>query len=196
MPLHIRAGDSPCKQNQRVARIFGRKLSKMSLVVFPGRRCWPTIVMKTQDLQESPSVFSRVRLKPSKLHDAGIGVFAVRRIPKNTKVFAGENEEILWRDEGSLPRNGELRRLYDDFAIIKGRAYGCPTSFNRLTPAWYLNESKKPNVRCDENYDFYSLREIGADEELTVDYATFSDYPDRHPSARRPRKPSGSPGIR
>ena len=145
---------------------------------------------------ESPHKGVYVRLKPSRLHDAGIGVFAVRRIPKNTKVFAGENEEIFWRGEASLPRKGELRRLYDDFAIIKGKSYGCPTSFNRLTPAWYLNESKEPNVRCDENYDFYSLREIKADEELTVDYATFSDYPDGYLSARPPRKPSGSPGTR
>ncbi len=29
-------------------------------VVFPGRRCWPTIVMKTQGLQNPTRVFSRV----------------------------------------------------------------------------------------------------------------------------------------
>jgi SET domain-containing protein len=49
-----------------------------------------------------------------------------------------------------------------------------------LTPAWFLNESKKPNTRCDDNYDFYTLREIRPGEELTVDYETFSDYPDGH----------------
>ena len=118
---------------------------------------------------------------------SGIGVFAIRHVPKNTKVFAGENDEILWRDTGSLRKKRELRRLYDDFAIIKGKVYGCPTSFNRLTPAWYMNESKKPNVRCDETYDFYSLRDLDAGEELTVDYATFSDYPDGYSSAR-PRR--------
>jgi hypothetical protein len=66
---------------------------------------------------------------------------------------------------------------YEDFAIIKRQRCGCPVSFNRLTPAWFLNESKTPNVRCDENYDFYTVREIATDEELTVDYSTFSQYP-------------------
>jgi hypothetical protein len=147
------------------------------------------LVTTYQDVRNaSPHKEVYVRLRPSELHDAGIGVFAIRRIPKNTKLFAGENEEILWRDAGSLPSKGELRKLYDDFAIIKGKVYGCPTSFNRLTPAWYINESKKPNVRCDENYDFYSLRDINAGEELTVDYATFSDYPDGYSSARPKRR--------
>ena len=80
-------------------------------------------------------------------------------------------------DVKSLPKKGPLRRLYDDFSIIKKGHYGCPTSFNRLTPAWFMNESKKPNTRCDENYDFYTLRDISPGEELTVDYKTFSDYP-------------------
>jgi hypothetical protein len=136
----------------------------------------------------SPHKGVYVRLRPSDLHDAGIGVFAIRPIPKNTKIFAGENEEIVWRDASSLPKKGELRRLYDDFAIIREKVYGCPTSFNRLTPAWYINESKKPNVRCDENYDFYSLRDIDDGEELTVDYSTFSDYPDGYSSARLQRE--------
>ncbi|MGC9292816.1 MAG: SET domain-containing protein-lysine N-methyltransferase [Acidobacteriaceae bacterium] len=119
-----------------------------------------------------------VRLQPSKLDKNGVGVFAIKRIPKNTKIFSGENEEVYWMSKKSLPANGPLRKIYDDFAIIRNNLYGCPTSFNRLTPAWFMNESKKPNTRCDENYDFYTLREISPGEELTVDYATFSDYPD------------------
>lgn len=130
-------------------------------------------------VKESPHRGVYVRLRPSKVHKNGVGVFAIRRIPKNTKLFADENEEILWIAKGALPKGSALRQLYDDFAIIKGDYYGCPTSFNRLTPAWFLNESKKPNTRCDENYDFYSLREIAKDEEITVDYSTFSKYPDR-----------------
>jgi hypothetical protein len=51
----------------------------------------------------------------------------------------------------------------------------------------FIDESKKPNTRYDENYDFYALRDIGADEERTVDYATFSDYPDGEKPVRRRR---------
>ena len=62
--------------------------------------------------------------------------------------------------------------------MIEGNKYYCPDNFNNLNVGWYLNESKEnPNVRCDDNYDFYALRDIKKDEELTVDYATFSEYP-------------------
>jgi hypothetical protein len=126
---------------------------------------------------DSPHRSVYVRLRQSRLHKEGVGVFAIKRIPKNTRIFAGENEEVFWASKGSLPKKGPLRELYDDFAIIKGNRYGCPVSFNRLTPAWFMNDSKRPNTRCDENYDFYTLREIARDEELTVDYETFSDSP-------------------
>jgi hypothetical protein len=49
---------------------------------------------------------------------------------------------------------------------------------NRLTVSWYINEpkrGKRPNVRCDDNYDFYTLVKIKAGDELTVDYSKYSD---------------------
>lgn len=137
------------------------------------------LVIRYRDIKtDSPHRGVFVRLKPSRLHKSGVGVFAIKRIPRNTRLFADENEELVWMSKNSLPKHGALRKLYDDFSIINGDRYGCPTSFNRLTPAWFMNESKEPNARCDDNYDFYTLREIRAGEELTVDYETFSDYPD------------------
>ncbi len=134
---------------------------------------------------DSPHRGVYVRLKPSKIHRGGIGVFAIRSIPQDTRLFADENEEVVWKHRDSLPKkNMALRKLYDDFSIIKGDYYGCPVSFNRLTPAWFMNESKNPNTICDENYDFYSLRNIKTGEELTIDYATFSDYPLIRPSCQ------------
>jgi hypothetical protein len=98
---------------------------------------------------DSPHSGVFVRLMPSKIHKGGVGVFAIKRIPAGTRLFSDENEEIVWIPTTTLPKNGPLRTLYDDFAIIKGSRYGCPVSFNRLTPAWFLNETKKPNTRCD-----------------------------------------------
>jgi SET domain-containing protein len=123
------------------------------------------------------------RLGRSKVH--GIGVFAIRRILKGTSIFPDDTEKINWikkRDLGRLAR--EIRRLYNDFAIIKddGKSYGCPKSFNLLTPAWFLNEPKtgrKPNVRCRKDYTFYALRDIRPGEELTVDYSTYSEEPQK-----------------
>jgi SET domain-containing protein len=72
-----------------------------------------------------------------------------------------------------------LRKLYDDFAVIKddGKKYGCPRNFNLLTLAWYLSESKDPNVECGKNNRFFALRDIKAGEELTVNHATYSESP-------------------
>lgn len=129
------------------------------------------------DRKDSPHRGVYARIQRSTIDKSGVGVFAVKKIPTNTRVFTDENEEVVWLHESSLPAKGPLRKLYDDFAIIKEKQYGCPPSFNRLTPAWFMNESKEPNTCCDENYDFYALRTINPGEELTVDYSTFSDYP-------------------
>jgi|SRR6266852_1439132 len=114
------------------------------------------------------------RLKPSKIH--GVGVFAIRDIPKGTAVFAEDDDDIVWVDKAvtdDLPE--ELKTLYDDFCIIKGDKYGCPENFDKLTIAWYLNNSDEPNVAADKDYRFYALRDIKAGEELTASYRTYSD---------------------
>src|SRR5216684_6434319 len=89
---------------------------------------------------------------------------------------------MLWINGSDVPRAPtDIRKLYDDFCVIKDKRYGCPKNFNRLTMSWYLNEPAKgdrANVRCDEStYDFFALRDIKAGEELTVDYSTFSQEP-------------------
>ena len=49
-----------------------------------------------------------------------------------------------------------------------------------LTVGWYINEPKEndsPNVCCNDDYDFISLRDIKKGEELTVDYSAYSEHP-------------------
>lgn len=114
------------------------------------------------------------RLKPSPIH--GVGVFAIRDIPKDTYVFEPDEDELVsvQADETkALPL--DVRRLYEDFCVLKGNTYQCPSSFNKLTPAWYLNTSKSPNVAADSSLKFYAIRDIQAGEELTADYDTYSD---------------------
>jgi len=117
------------------------------------------------------------RLKPSRIH--GVGVFAIRQIPKGTRLFKGE-DEIIWIPEKSISTLPfEIKKLYEDFAIIKDGYYGCPANFNSLTMSWYLNDSSNPNVLVDENYDMWSVRDIGEGEELTIDSSRFSKQPYR-----------------
>lgn len=124
--------------------------------------------------RSNPHVHVYSRIVCSKIH--GVGVRAICKIKKGAPIFEGDKSRLVWIEAKKVQRlPKELRRLYEDFGIKKGRKYGCPRSFNALTPAWYLNHSKHPNVRCDSNYDFYALRNIKAGEELTVDYSTYSE---------------------
>ena len=112
------------------------------------------------------------RLKPSKIH--GVGVFAIKGIPKGTKLFTYDLDELRWVKKSDLKKlHKEIAKLYQDFAVFKDGRYGCPNNFNRLTMSWYLNDSKRPNVRCDTSYNFWTLRNIKAGEELTVDYSSY-----------------------
>jgi len=120
---------------------------------------------------------------PSKVHEGGVGVFAIGKIPKGTHIFRGDEEtELVEMDRSELTNvTLELRKLYEDFCIIEnhGRLYRCPRNFNLMTISWYLNEPReggRPNVRSGENDVFYALRDIEPGEELTVDYETYNDF--------------------
>jgi hypothetical protein len=123
------------------------------------------------------------RLKPSKIDEDGVGVFAIRKIPDGAHIFHGdEDSKMVKINKSELEGlSSELRKLYDDFCIIEnqGELYRCPKNFNLMTISWYLNESRageQPNVRCGENDLFYALRDIDPGEELTVDYETYNEF--------------------
>lgn len=122
-----------------------------------------------------------IRLGISEVH--GIGVFAIRPIAEGTNIFPNDSQEIRWIDAEALERSGPdepARRFYADFGIRRGDRIGCPRSFENLTPSWYLNEppeGTRPNVRADPNFSFFASRDIEAGEELTIDYASFSEPP-------------------
>jgi hypothetical protein len=131
---------------------------------------------RLRDIRRLPHDHVYTRLTPSNLH--GVGVLAIIDIPKGTYVFTEDDESIVWVHKKStegIPRT--LRELYDDFCIIKGDKYGCPRNFDALTISWYLNCSREPNVAADKEYRFYTVQDIKAGEELTVDYDTYSDAP-------------------
>jgi hypothetical protein len=134
--------------------------------------------------ERSPHHGAFTRLRPSKEHKGGVGVFAIRKIRKNFPIFVGDNSEMLWVEDKDLPkRPRSVRKLYEDFAVVRKdkkdrkvrRWYGCPVAFNRLTLSWYVSHSSRPNLRCDENLNFFALRDIEAEEELTADYSTYSE---------------------
>jgi hypothetical protein len=120
----------------------------------------------------------------------GIGVFAIRPIPRGTDIFANDRVPIVWVDKAELERadlTEAERALYRDFGINRGDRIGCPANFHNLTPGWYLNEPKPDepaNVRTEDGLAFLAARDIAEGEELTIDYSSFSD----------PAAPPGRPG--
>ena len=110
-----------------------------------------------------------VRLKASPLD--GVGVFAIRAIPKGTYIFLGDNDELCWIDASQTKRlPKEVRELYEDFCVLRNGRYGCPRTFNLLTPAWYVNHSDDPNLAAHANLDFFATRRIQRGQELTLNY--------------------------
>ena len=119
-------------------------------------------------------LYTRLRLSPGK----GIGVFAIRDIPRGLNPFPGENSETLLVPQAIVEAiaDPELRRMYLDFCPLADGHYLAPATFNRLTTAWYMNHSDLPNVVPDRDVNFVAARHIGVGEELTTDYRTFSDH--------------------
>lgn len=127
------------------------------------------------------------RLKPAiagssstELQDRGVGIFAIRDIPRGTLVFAPDDDRtVIVRRENVEMLPDELKRLYQDFCVLEGDAYTCPINFNKLTVAWYANNSDSPNIAPDKNLRFTAIRDIAAGEELTSHYEDYSDNEER-----------------
>lgn len=115
------------------------------------------------------------RLKPSK---HGLGVFALRNIPESFCLFEGDAGAVVRvpRTVVDAIEDDEVRCMYLDFCPTKDGNFIAPADFNQLTMSWYMNHSTNSNVRADENLQFMSCRAISVGEELTIDYATFSDH--------------------
>lgn len=120
-----------------------------------------------------------VRLGLSAVH--GIGVFAIRPIPAGTDIFANDGVPLVWVNKSDLDQAGLTeaeRALYHDFGINRGDRIGCPANFHNLTPGWYLNEpgpGAEANVRSTDRLGFIACRDIAEGEELTIEYAGFSE---------------------
>jgi hypothetical protein len=102
----------------------------------------------------------------------GVGVFAVKDIPKGTLIFAPDDDSTITISSAqvaTLP--SELRSLYEDFCPQSAAGdYTCPLNFNKLTVAWYLNDSDVPNVNADDQFRFLANRDIKKGEELFCSY--------------------------
>lgn len=118
-----------------------------------------------------------VALRPSGIH--GIGVFAIRDIPKGTKnIFShgiGDWIKVSITEVEALPRHS--RDLIETYCLFDEDHYYVPDyGFKVMDLVNYLNHSADPNViSVDHGEHFEALRDIKEGEELFVDYHSITD---------------------
>ena len=123
-----------------------------------------------KDLQKD----TYVMIKPSPLH--GIGVFAIRDIPKGTKdLFSqgvGEWIKLTVAEVEALPKHS--KDLVENHCLFDEDYYYVPDyGFKLVDLVIYLNHSDKPNVISINDGEFFeATRDIAEGEELLVDYGT------------------------
>ncbi|MBM3370713.1 MAG: SET domain-containing protein-lysine N-methyltransferase [Burkholderiaceae bacterium] len=110
-------------------------------------------------------------LRPSERH--GIGVFAIRRIPKGIDPLVSrvKHREVRLSHEQveTLPR--AIRKTLSMFCYYDEKGFLVPSSgLNVVEMAIYLNHDKQPNLRMQDDGSFTSLKSIRKGEELTMDY--------------------------
>ncbi|OGZ78585.1 MAG: hypothetical protein A2358_01775 [Candidatus Staskawiczbacteria bacterium RIFOXYB1_FULL_37_44] len=122
------------------------------------------------------------KLKPSKIE--GVGVYAVREIPKGKDPFFGikNNKWHKFEIKEFKKTDKEILKLIDDFFVIEkdGSVYIPETGLNGIDISFFVNNSKKPNLKIigdgkNEALVFKTLRKIKKGEELTVSYSTYDE---------------------
>lgn len=105
-------------------------------------------------------------LRPSTTNNAGVGVFVLHDIDKNTymELFLKDFQEELL-DEKDVPKELQVYCLNN-----KGDKLLCPKLFNRMDIGNYLNHSENPNLRYEKGKGYFALRDIKAGEELFANY--------------------------
>lgn len=135
--------------------------------------------MQRQHLLAELRTGTYVMLRPSAIE--GIGVFALRHIPKGCRDMFGPPDapghwlSITRAEVEALPTHA--RFLVENYCLYDAEHYFVPaTGFKTMDLACYLNHSDTPNIASVSDGDYFeALRDIEADEELLVDYGDIVD---------------------
>ncbi len=108
------------------------------------------------------------KLGCSKIH--GVGVFAIKKIPKGTRLF-DEYEKLIWFeiDDNKLKEIDEnvLEYLKKFYVKRNNKYFITNKTLNEMGLMFYINHSENPNI---EFFTYCTMRDIDVDEELTLDY--------------------------
>ena len=111
------------------------------------------------------------RLGVSPIH--GIGVFAIRDIPKGTQPLVSllKIKEFSFSKKVIKKLPSSVQKEVRMFCYYNKDEYLIPSiGLNAMNMAFYMNHSKNPNIKYLKNNTLLSLRKIKAGEELFFDY--------------------------
>ena len=111
------------------------------------------------------------RLGVSPIH--GIGVFAIRDIPKGTQPLVSllKIKEFSFSKKVIKKLPSSVQKEVRMFCYYNKDKYLIPSiGLNAMNMAFYMNHSKNPNIKYLKNNTLLSLRKIKAGEELFFDY--------------------------
>jgi SET domain-containing protein len=115
-----------------------------------------------------------VMLQPSAI--AGIGVFAIKDIPKGCRNMFGppDNEEdwiaVSKKEVAALSEN--IQFLVGNYCLYDDEQYFIPaTGFKKIDVSLFLNHADEPNIVSVNDGDYFeAIRDIKTGEELFIDY--------------------------
>ena len=119
----------------------------------------------------APHKYCYCIVKPSPLH--GVGVFAIRDIPKGVDPFSDTDNELCIKVSKKKIRSfpAWARVLYNHYVpYCPTDKIECPKTFNMMSLIWYLNHSKAPNLVSKDAWTYKTTRRIHAHEELLINY--------------------------
>ncbi len=116
------------------------------------------------------------RIKPSLIN--GVGVFAIRDIPKGKNPFniAKANEWQKFNVSELKVLDKEVFKMVESFFTIQkdNTVYIPKGGLNEMNISYFMNDSANPNVKIiKDEVNFITLRKIKKGEELTVSYETY-----------------------
>lgn len=113
-----------------------------------------------------------LQLRPSPIH--GIGVFAIRDIPKGCRSMFSKDEgewiKIPVAEIEALPEYS--KQLVHNYAVYDDEFFYVEKyGFRKLDLVCFLNHSDTPNIAVVNNGEFFEAnRDIKAGEEMFIDY--------------------------
>ena len=138
--------------------------------------------MTKEELLKELSQETYAALRPSAVH--GIGVFAIRDIPKGCRnIFSkgvGQWIKIPFSDIENLPEYS--RSLVETYCLYDDDNYYVPDyGFKVMDIVNYLNHSSSPNIiSVNDGEEFEALTDIASGQELLLNYrkiaGTLDDY--------------------